>query len=542
MLWCTGMVIPLTLFLVALGARLFSGALFLDPAYPDSFYYVNVARELAGGHGLTIDFIWNFVETGGVLPAAGVLPIPSNAHWMPLASLVQVPFIWLLGPTALASALPFWLASAAVAPVTYWVARDTGLAKWQAVAAGLMVAMPALVDPFLAQPDNFGLFMLLGTLSLWACARGLRGDRRAFALGGVLVGLAFLSRNDGVLLGIPFALAVLADLIRTPRASRIGWPAALLCAGGFLLLASPWIARQLVVFGSISPSAASGRILWITKYEELYSVSIPANLSIFLGQGIGPLITSRILGLVNALGLFATQPLLIFLAPFLVLATWWKRHDLAFRPWIIYAAVLFLSSGLLFAVHVPNGTFLHSAVALIPYAYILTLLGIAGVVAAVGRRRPKWDAVQATTVYTLTAVGAVVIVAVVGSFLTARTWQRAQDVAVAVAAPLRDVPITDRVMTPDAGGFRYLTGRGGVVTPEDPLPVVEDVLRRYDIRWLVLERAFLTEALAPVLDGTTRPDWLSAPIVTVPGQTETSRSAAALYAVCLTPDDTRCTR
>jgi 4-amino-4-deoxy-L-arabinose transferase-like glycosyltransferase len=534
------MVIPLTLFLVALGARIFSGALFLDPAYPDSFYYVNVARELAGGHGFSIDFIWNFVETGGVLPAVGMLPIPSNAHWMPLASLVQVPFIWVLGPTALASALPFWLASAAVAPVTYWVARDAGLPSWQAAAAGVMVALPALVDPFLAQPDNFGLFMLLGTLCLWACARGLRGDRRAFALGGLLVGLAFLSRNDGVLLGIPFALAFLADLLRQPRASRIGWRAALLCAGGFLLVASPWIVRQLDVFGSISPSAASGRILWLTRYEDLYSVSTPATLSTFLAQGIGPLVMSRVLGLVNALGLFATQPLLIFLVPFLVLGTWWQRRDLVFRPWMIYAAVLFLSSGLLFAVHVPNGTFLHSAVALIPYAYILTLLGISGAVAAVGRRRPSWHAAQATRVYTLMAVAAVVVIAVVGSFLTARTWQRAQDVAVAVSEPLRDVPVTDRIMTPDAGGFRYLTGHPGIITPEDPLPVVEDALRRYDVRWLILERAFLTEALAPVLDGTTRPEWLSAPIVTVPGQTDTSKSAAALYAVCLTPDDTRC--
>ena len=534
------MVIPITLFLVALGARVFSGALFLDPAYPDSFYYVNVAHQLAAGHGFSVDFIWNFVETGG-LPAVGALPIPSNAHWMPLASLVQVPFIWILGPTALASALPFWLASAAVAPVAYWVARDAGLATWQAGAAGVMVALPALVDPFLAQPDNFGLFMLLGTLSLWACARGLRGDRRAFAVGGLLVGLAFLSRNDGVLLGVPFALAFLADLIRRPRASRIGWRAALLCAGGFLLVAAPWVLRQLEVFGSISPSAASGRILWITKYEQLYSVSTPATLATFLAQGIGPLLTSRILGLVNALGLFATQPLLIFLVPFLVLGTWWRRHDLAFRPWLIYAAVLFASSGLLFAVHVPNGTFLHSAVALIPYAYILTLLGISGVVAAVARRRPSWDAARATRVFTVMAVGAVVLIAVVGSLLTARTWQRAQDVAVAVAAPLRSAPITDRVMTPDAGGFRYLTGHPGVVTPEDPLPVVEDVLRRYDIRWLILERAFLTEALAPVLDGTTRPDWLSAPVVVVPDATDPTRAAAALYAVCLTSDDHRCT-
>ena len=41
------MVIPVALFLLALIARALGTALFPDPAYPDSFYYVAVARELA---------------------------------------------------------------------------------------------------------------------------------------------------------------------------------------------------------------------------------------------------------------------------------------------------------------------------------------------------------------------------------------------------------------------------------------------------------------------------------------------------------------
>jgi 4-amino-4-deoxy-L-arabinose transferase-like glycosyltransferase len=539
------MVIPVALFLLALAARALGTALFPDPAYPDSFYYVAVARELAAGHGFQIHYIWDFVDVGGSLPASGVLPIPSNAHWMPLAALVQVPFIWLLGATPLASALPFWIASAATAPLTWYIALDAGLARWQALGAGVMVAMPALVSPFLAQPDNFGLFLFLGTLALWLCAKGLRGDRRAFALGGLVVGLAFLSRNDGLLLGVPFALAFLVDLARRPRASRIGWMAALLCAGGFLLVATPWVLRQLDVFGSISPSAASGRILWIREYRELYSVSSEATPASFFGQGIGPLVTSRVLGLINALGLFATQVLLLFLAPFVVAGAWWRRRDPAFQPWIAYALVLFAASGLVFAVHVPNGTFLHSAVALVPYAYVASLVGIQGAVAAVARRRPAWSAPRATRVFSVMAVVAVGVVAVVATLVTTRNWQRAQDVAVAVVSPLADVPSGERLMSPDAGAFWYLAGREGVVTPEDPLPVVEDVLRRYDIRWLILERAFMTRDLAPVLAGDVRPAWLSAPVVTVttPGSTSPAPSQlpdAALYAVCLSPDDTRC--
>ena len=78
--------IPVALYLLALVARLAVAALFPDPAYPDSFYYVDVARQLAAGHGFNVDFIWIFPEVGGAIPANPVLPIPSNAHWMPLAS------------------------------------------------------------------------------------------------------------------------------------------------------------------------------------------------------------------------------------------------------------------------------------------------------------------------------------------------------------------------------------------------------------------------------------------------------------------------
>ncbi|MBX3028723.1 MAG: glycosyltransferase family 39 protein [Chloroflexi bacterium] len=534
--------VPLTLFLLALGARMLGGALFLDPGYPDAFYYVSVAQSLAAGNGFQVGYIWNFVDTGtATLPDVGVLPIVSNAHWMPLAAIIQVPFIWLLGPTALASALPFWLTSAAVAPLTWWIGRDAGLAPWQAAAAAVMVAVPALVAPFLAQPDNFGPFMLLGTLALWLCARGLRGDRRAFVLGGVVVGFAFLSRNDGILLGIPFALAFLVELLRRSEPRRIGWTAAVLCALGFVLVATPWLVRQLTEFGSISPSATSGRITWLRAYAELYSVSTPATLQTFLDQGVGPLVTSRVLGLVNALGLFALQPLLIFLAPFTLLGAWWRRRDHAFQPWLVYAGCLFLASGLVFAVHVPHGTFLHSAVALMPYAYLASVVGIGGVVAAVGRRRPGWDVQRATRLYTWTAVGAVVALGVVSSVTVANSWRNAQDIARAAVAPLATVDPSERLMSSDAGAFWYLAARPGVVTPEDPLSVVEDVARRYDIRWLLLERAFMTRALGPVFLGEERPDWLSAPLATVTSPTDPDRIEAALYAVCLSPDDLRCT-
>ena len=61
--------IPILLYGLALVVRLLLIWHFPDPAYPDSFYYVDVARSLAAGHGFTIDLVWIFPEVGGVLPA-----------------------------------------------------------------------------------------------------------------------------------------------------------------------------------------------------------------------------------------------------------------------------------------------------------------------------------------------------------------------------------------------------------------------------------------------------------------------------------------
>ncbi len=548
------MAIPVLLFLIAFAVRVVVAALFADPAYPDALYYANLGRELAAGGGFSVDYIWNFVEVGGGLPAEGALPIPSNAHWMPLAALVQVPFIWVLGPTPVASGLPFWLAAAAAAPLTWFIARDAGLADWQGAAAGLIVAVPAGLTPFLGQPDNFALFMLLGALALWLCARGYRGHRRSFAAGGLVVGLAFLSRNDGVLLGVPFAVAFLYDLLRRPRLSRIGWAPAFASAAGFLLVVTPWLLRQLAVFGSVSPSSVGGRILFITEYRELYSVSSETTLTAFLDQGLGAILESRLVGLWDAVRIFVASPMLVLLVPFLLIGIWTMRRSRDFGPWFIYAVTLFLFTALVSAVHVPYGTFIHSAVALLPHAYLLAMTGVAAAVVWIAARRPRWDGPRASRNIGFMVVGVIIAVGAYATLATIDGWRREQDGRAEVLATLAAVadPV-DRVMSPDAGAYQYHGDWAGIVTPDDPLPVVEEALRRYDVRWLALESDHITGGLEPVLRGDARPEWLSEPLVVAgpwpPASDEDAAAEpseplprAALYAVCLEPADARCAR
>ena len=198
----------------------------------------------------------------------------------------------------------------------------------------------------------------------------------------------------------------------------IGWTAAVACAGLFLVAVAPWFYRQLEVFGSIAPSAANGRILWISNYDQLFSIGAPASPSTLLSGGIGPLIASRVGGLLSAIGLFAFLPLTVVLTPFALVGAWLRRRDSWFAPFFIYAIALFAAAGLLFAVHVPHGTFVHSAVALLPHTFVLVIVGVRGVVQWVARRRPSWNAESATRFFAYGAVAVAVVGAVVYSSAT----------------------------------------------------------------------------------------------------------------------------
>ena len=537
---------PLSLYLLALVGRLVLIALHPDPAYPDSYYYADVARSLAAGHGFNVDFVWIFAEVGGTIPANPVLPIPSNAHWMPLASLVQVPFLAVFGSNAFAAALPFALLGALAAPLAWAIGREAGSSSIVAVGAGVLTAFPALSFPFMAQTDNFSLYQPLIAGALLLGARGLKGHPRSFALAGLLVGVATLARNDGVLAGGVLGLAFLWDRWRAWRSGGGRVPAiplwaAIACAGFFVVVMAPWIARQLAVFGSISPSSASGKVLFIRTIEEWNQITSPASLDHLLGMGIGPLLATRIGGLIAAASIFTTLVGAGLLIPPMIVGAWRRRRSVDFGPFFAYGAALFAFSGLVSAIHVPGGTFIHSAVALAPHGYVLALEGVAAIVAWIAARRRAWNREAATKVFVGAAVALGIIAAAFGTLVVDAGWnaKREARLTLAAALDLRGVAPDDRLMTIDASGFKYFTGRGGVVTTNDPLDTELQIAAAYHLSWLVLERDEVSTSMAPVLAGEVRPPWIGAPVFSLAAR-DGGPPRIALYPICLSPADRRC--
>jgi hypothetical protein len=336
------------------------------------------------------------------------------------------------------------------------------------------------------------------------------------------------------------------DRVRTFRsngrlAPRLPWRAAAGCIALYLVVMAPWYLRQLSVFGSISPTSSSGFALWIRTIEEWNSITVRPSLSSFLAQGIGPIVTSRVLGLVAAIGQFAVIICSVVLLPFVIAGGWLRRHSIDFGPWFLYTALVFLGAMLLYPLHVPGGAFIHSAVGLESHAYILALEGVVAGVAWIARRRPRWNADNASRVFVGTAVAFTVATAFLYAVPVARNWDLSRQPRLALAAQLDRLGVgaNDRLLTIDAAGFKYFTGRGGVVTPDDPIDSIESVARAYGTRWLVLERDDLARALVPVLRGESRPPWIGPQVFGVPSS-DGGPPRLAFYPVCASAADTRC--
>ena len=502
---------PVILYVFALIVRAALVVAYPDPGYTDAYYYVDAARSLAQGNGLTVDVLWIFPEVGGGIPADPTLPIPAFGHWMPLATLVQVPFLAVFGPEPWASAAPFVLIGALAAPLTWAIARDAGAGPLVAVGGGVLTAIPALSVAFMAQPDNFALFQPLAVGALWMTARGLKGSRRSFVIAGLLAGLATLSRSDGILVLAVVLLAFGWDQTRGRHV--LSWGALGAAVLAFMLVMAPWWIRQLAVFGTLSPSVASGKVFFIQSIGEWNSIATPATLERLLSMGPGPLLGTRIGGLVAALAIYAVLITGLVLLPFVIVGAWARRRSVDFGPFFTYAALLFGFSAIVSAIHVPGGTFIHSAVALAPYSYVLALEGVAVAVAWLGRRRTTWDPAATTRLAIVGTVGVVVIGALASVMVVHAGWGAGRDRLLAVrdALDAAGAPQTARVMSIDSAATRYWTGRGGVVLVNDPLDAIAQVADSYDIEWLVLDRGAVAPT-NPILDGE-RPAWLGEPIL-----------------------------
>lgn len=490
--------------------------------YLDASYYTLVAERLATGHGFTVPVIWAFLDVGGTLPADPTLPIPSNAHWPPLGSIVAAGAMVLFGPTWQAGQVPMVLVSALIPALTYVVARNFLGGRALAIGAAILAIFAGPLFVLYPAIDNFALFGLFGTVALWASARAVRSGRPdAWLIGaGAAVGLATLTRIDGILLALAPATAWLIGRGWTPWA-RIGGRPSLRggfgSAAAFFLVVAPWLLRNLAVFDTPIPTSG-GTMLWIKSYNEQFAISRDLTPATYLAWGWENILGSKI----TSWGIIAGRTM-VLMGGFLVLSfaggLWALRRRSEIAPFIVYFAALFLLMGGLFTFHAPQSAWYHSSPAWLGFGLPVALAGIAPTATAAGRlwpflRRPQTHAFLGTL-----GILAAIILSVLGSLNLLTLWISNRERDLAAARFFVDTGRThDVVMAREAAMLNLMTGNPAVSFPLDPYPVIEEVVRAYGVEWVVVTQ-LRDELRAPLglWDGGraldeqgNRADWLAA--------------------------------
>ncbi|MDO8665379.1 MAG: glycosyltransferase family 39 protein, partial [Gemmatimonadales bacterium] len=219
----------------------------------DEGYYLLIARNLAGGHGFSLNG----------LPHVALSPLqPLLVAGLTLAG---VPLLW-------ASRLLAAVAGALlVVPVAFlarrWYGERAGLA-----AAFFAAASPALLTFLPFFPGErwnlyFGsepLFLLLGASAIVAAIRATDdGGWRWWMALGALVASSYLARLEGAVLGLALALATLVSLATRGRLALL--PRAL---AGALIAAAVVAPYLLYLHGVLGRWAVSGRVQAAAAVEQ----------------------------------------------------------------------------------------------------------------------------------------------------------------------------------------------------------------------------------------------------------------------------------
>jgi hypothetical protein len=310
--------------LIGLLVQGFWVALIQQPTYMDAYYYTTNGQRLADGHGLTEMIIWQYLDD----PAG--LPTPSHTYWLPLTSFLAAAGLKITAGYS-GARLAFWLLAGLLPLLAYAISRDLSGQRWQGWGAALFTAAAGYYAAFLSQPTTFAPFAWTAGLALWLLGRAGRLDgTRYWFPAGVLVGLAHLTRADGLLLlvaGLVIWIYWAIRLRQRPETERKWRSKALVTlarlVSGYLLVMGGWYIRNWLVIGQ-PLSAAGTQSLFLTTYDDLFAYGRSFDFNSYLAWGWSNILRSKLDGMWFALQSFVAIPGLIFLAPLIVVG--WAVH------------------------------------------------------------------------------------------------------------------------------------------------------------------------------------------------------------------------
>ena len=498
----------LLLAVLGLVVMVFVSAFEPAPGYMDADAYYAGGRQLATGLGFTEPYLWNYLDN----PVG--LPHPSNAYWMPLASLLAAAGAVLFGPGSWTAArVGFLIVAASIPPLTAALAWSFTSRRNLALTSGVLAVFSAFYLPFLPVTDTFGLYMLFGGLFFLLLVRHVSNvTPAAFLLSsfllGILAGLMHLSRADG-LLWLLLAILAVAFVLKKPDQHRPLFTvfALLVALSGYLLIMVPWFARNSTAFGALL-SPGGTKMLWLTSYDQLFAYPASQLTSTaWMQSGLASIIKARVWSLGLNLGTTLAVQGEIFLLPLIALGLWHLRKDrrvqLAGLAWLLTIGAMTV----LFPFAGARGGFFHSGAALQPVWWALSPLGLERLIEW-GRRKRGWNAAQAGSVFRTALVAlAVLLTAII--FWTriieannGQAWDQ-ENIAYSQVNKFllsQGATCSDVVMVANPPGFYLASGNPAVAVPDEDISTLLAVAKKYNAVYLVLEAGSVPADLLTVYD------------------------------------------
>ena len=468
-----------------------------DNLPPDAAHFLNVARCFERGQGFSNPSAW----PAWMKPAS--LPMPETFK--------EPGYPFLIAGAARAGADPFragqaisFAAGLLLPFVIALLARqltDDPLVPW--LAALIAAGSPLLVDKSNSVLVE-SLFALIIELTFLAGAWRLRDPERARrslaldVLTGALFGAAYLLRAQSVL-----ALPSLLLLLPRGRPWRRALPALMLATAAALAVMSPFLARNLRLFGVPFYSDVTAYGLWpyVDHVTFSHGLDRPGSPIAFALSHPGPVAAHVIWSLRHFL--LAALPRELYGDPLWMLAfavglvaLWPRRRDWGFAA--LYAA---LTVGLILAVHWDTYYFTSSMTA-------WCLIAAAGAVWAARAIDARWREAAGNRVGRAPRSNAVLVVvalAILGPLVVAirRPAQLERQIPTELEAARHEAPFLRAHLAPGEAAMVNVTSYWAWFTDRPAVHVVVadsarfmDTVRRLKVRWAALPTAELPALIA----------------------------------------------
>ncbi len=527
-------------FVAAVAVRAWAASLIVFPRPEDAAYYVGVARHLVEGRGLVTDAIWSF-QTPPL-----TFPRPAFEVWLPLPAFLTAGPMLILGTSFAAGQVASILIGGLVAVLAWRLAADVALerglpqgrARVLALGTGLTTAayLPLVlasvepdstivfaaivltacllvgrvvrdVAPDLYAPsrhkDTAGGYVVKGHANAGsrvnaaedprvAVADGLPGVRDLVALG-VLLGLASLTRNEAIWLALAWAIVAWGLAGRAGRAGPSQrrsetWLRLVLIPGVVAIaIFVPWAIRDWQTFGTPLPGQAISNALSL-QGTDIFAWKDPPTLGRYLSAGPATLVGLRLTGFVHNL----IDVLLLLGIPVSAIglaALPWTALGRTLRPLVLFAAITFGVTTLLFPVATTWGTFLHAAGAI---EVLLVISAAVALDALVERLRASqgWTRPVAWLGPALTIPAALLFsIALLPAEGAAALTTEARYAAVPAALEAAGVPLAAErgpVMTDFPIWFAESTGHTAIALPNENAKSVVDLATAFGSRLIVI--------------------------------------------------------